>query len=242
MKEQYYKWYTRHLSRDFEMMVYGHAGYPIILFPTSKGHFNQNKDFGLVDSARYFIDSGKIRVYCPDGIDESSWYNYSIHPADRVKTHMAYENVIMHDVVEYAIRESGHGKVGLGGASFGSYHAANTAFRHPDKIGYLISLSGAFDIKQFIMGYYDNNCFYNNPPDYLPGWNDPWFYEHVRRMGIVLGTGEHDSCLGDNLRLSKILGDKGINHWLDVRQGAGHDWPWWNEMFPFYLSQIHEAR
>ena len=57
-------------------------------------------------------------------------------------------------------------------------------------------------------------------------------------MNIILGTAEHDICLGDNINLSNILTQKHINHWLDVRPNATHDWPVWRDMFPHYLSTI----
>ena len=238
MREELYTWHTKYLSRDFQMLVFGHAGYPVILFPTSRGRYYEYKDFSLIESAAWFLDAGMIRIYCPDGVDHESWYNNQILPADRVKTHMAYENVILHDVIECAIRETGKSKVAVGGCSFGAYHAANVAFRHPDKVGFLISMGGAFDIKQFMYGYYDDNCYFNNPPDYLPELTDPWYLDRMREMGIVLGTGEWDMCLNDNRQLSGILSSKGIAHWLDIRPGTGHDWPWWKDMFPSYLSQI----
>jgi esterase/lipase superfamily enzyme len=238
MQEQYHKWHTQYLSREFEMLVFGHSGHPVILFPTSKGKYYENKDFGLIDSASQLLDSGKIKIYCPDSIDSMSWYNYIIHPADRVKTHMAYEKVILNDVIEFAKYETGAKKIAVAGCSFGGYHAANLAFRHPDKVGYLFSMGGAFDIKQFIYGYYDDDCYFNNPADYLPNLNDEWYLDHIKEMGIVLGTGEWDICLDENRRLSQILSGKGINHWLDVRPGVGHDWNWWKEMFPQYLSRI----
>ncbi len=238
MKEEHKKWHTQWLNREFEMLVFGHAGYPVIVFPTSKGHYFENKDFKLIDSASHLIDAGKIKIYCPDGIDDKSWYNYSIHPADRVKTHMGYENVLVHEVIPMAKHETGCNKVATAGCSFGGYHAANLAFRHPDLVGYMMSMGGAFDIKQFIYGYYDDNCYFNNPPDYLTNLSDPWVLSNLKQMGIVLGTGEWDMCLDENMRLSGILNQKGINHWLDVRPGTGHDWPWWREMFPQYLSQI----
>src|SRR5690606_9141350 len=167
------------------------------------------------------------------------WYNYSIHPADRVKTHIAYENLILHDVIEFAKYETGAERVGVAGCSFGAYHASNLAFRHPDKIGYLISMSGAFDIKQFIMGYYDDNCYFNNPPDFLPNLNDEWYLERFRQLRIILGTGEYDICLDENKRLSQILNSKNIDHWLDIRKGAAHDWPYWKEMFKDYLAKVN---
>lgn len=36
MKEEYFKWYSPHLNRDVEMLVFGHAGYPVVLFPPPK--------------------------------------------------------------------------------------------------------------------------------------------------------------------------------------------------------------
>lgn len=238
MKEFYHRWYTQYLSRDFEMLVFGHAGYPVVLFPTSKGRYFENKDFGLIESAAELIEAGKIKIYCPDSIDWMSWYNYDIHPADRVKTHMAYEQVILHDVIDFAIYESESPKVAVAGCSFGGYHALNIAFKHPEKIGYLFSMGGAFDIKQFIHGHYDDNCYFNNPPDYMPNLGDEEILKNIKEMGIVLGTGEWDMCLEENKRMSGILASKNIIHWLDIRQNTGHDWQWWKKMFPHYLSMI----
>jgi esterase/lipase superfamily enzyme len=238
MKEDYLRWHTPHLSRDFEMLMFGHAGYPVILFPTSLGRYYQNKDFGLIQSVAPLIDAGRVKIYCPDGIDAESWYNKGIHPADRVRTHLAYENVILHDVVPRAQRDTHRHHVAVAGASFGGYHAANFAFRHPHLVGAMISLSGAFDIKQFLDGYYDDNCYFNNPPDYLPNLGDERQLAQVRQMSIVLGTGEWDSCRNENHRLSAILHTKGIGHRLDDRKWCGHDWNWWREMFPTYLEQL----
>jgi len=240
VKEEYHKWFTEYLDREFELLVFGHSGYPVILFPTSKGRYFENKDFKLIDSVSHLLDAGKIKIYCPDGIDSDSWYNYAIHPADRVKTHMGYENVILNDVIKFALYETGKKQVGTAGCSFGAYHAANLAFRHPDIVNNVFCMGGSFDIKQFIMGYYDDNCYYNNPVDYLSGLNDDWYLEKIKKMGIILGTGENDMCKDENIRLSNILNEKAIQNWLDVRPGVGHDWPWWREMFPQYLEKIND--
>jgi len=215
------------------MLVYGDRGYPLILFPTSMGRYYQNKDFGLIDSARWFIDNGLIKIYCIDSIDEQSWYNKGIHPADRARTHMAYDRMLNEELAPWAMHETGAGKVAVAGCSFGGYHAANFAFKHPDKVAHLFSMGGAFDIKQFVGGFYNEDVFYNNPPDFLPGSNQ----HELWNMNIILGTAHDDFCKDENIRLSNILKAKHINHWLDIRNGT-HDWPVWREMFPHYLSTI----
>ena len=82
------------------------------------------------------------------------------------------------------------------------------------------------------------NCYFNNPVDYLPNLNDPWFLDQIRRMGIVLGTGDRDGCRDRNLHLSHLLNAKGIPHFLDDRKWCGHDWNYWRDMFPHYVSLI----
>ena len=236
MNERYIRWWTPHLSRDFEMLVFGDGGgIPLVLFPTSFGRFYQNKDFKLIDACAHFVESGKVTIYCPDAIDLESFYNKAIHPADRIRTHMAFEKVIVYEVFDHARRECSTHRVAVCGASLGAYHAANIAFRHPDLVSNLISLSGAFDISDFFGGYYDDNIYFNSPYDYLPNLPDPWRFNH---MGIILGTGEWDNTRHESLRLSALLNAKGIKHFLDDRKWCGHDWNYWRDMLPHYLAML----
>jgi len=216
------------------MLVFGDRGYPVIIFPTTMGRYYESKDFGLIESCRWFIEQGLVQIYCPDSIDKLSWYNRAIHPAQKVKNHLWYDKMLLDEIVHRIRWNTGTGKVAVAGASFGGYHAANFAFRHPDVVSHLFSMSGAFSIKNFMNGYYDDNVYFNSPTDFLPGLNhgDLW------KMKIILGTSEWDICLAANQEMSQILRNKGVNHWLDVRGWKEHDWPLWKEMFPHYLSLI----
>jgi len=227
-----------YLSRDFEMLVFGNEGFPIVLFPPEKGRYFTNKDFGLINSVSDLLDSDKIKIYCPDGIDNDSWYNYSIHPADRIKTHNGYENLILYDVIAFAKHETGKNKVCLAGCGFGAYHALNTGMRHPDLVDSIILLGGFYNIRQFIYGFYNDDAYFNSPLDYLPGLEDSWYLDRIRKMKIIIGTGDNDLYLEENKQLSSVFLNKQIDHWLDIKQGAGHDWNWWKEMFPDYLKRL----
>ena len=232
MHQAYHKWYSPSLSMEMQMLVFGERGLPIILFPTSMGKHNENRDFKLIDSVAWFVENGFVKIYCPDGIDELSWYNTAIHPATRAYNHNCYDRFLHEELVPQMKRDTGFDRIGVAGCSFGGYHAANYAFKHPENVSNLMTMGAAFDIRRRVEGYYDDNVYFNNPVDYLQGAEEPALWN----MKIVLGTTEDDFCKPSNLDLSRILAHKGIDHWLDIRPYGAHDWPIWREMFPHYLS------
>jgi esterase/lipase superfamily enzyme len=230
--EAYRPFYSHNLGHDVEMLVFGHMGYPIVIFPTSGGRYYEAKDFKLTESAQWFVDNNKVKLYCVDGVDAHTWYGKHLHPAERVQNHIRYDQMISQELVPMMQRECHVDKIGVAGCSFGGYHALNFAFRHPEQVAYLFTMGAAFDIRQFLDGYHDENVYFNNPPEYLPNAHNEHFYQ----MKIALGTAEHDFCKDANYQMSDILHRKGIQHWLDVRPNGTHDWPVWREMFPHYLS------
>ena len=234
MKEEYVKWYSPHLNREVEMLIFGHAGFPVVVFPTSKGTFHENKDMGLIGSAQWYLDQGLIQIFCPESNDKQSFYNRSIHPHERIQNHVAFDKMICHELVERILLNTSVAKIAVAGCSFGGYHAANFAFRHPGYVSHLLSMSGAFDIRDFMDGYQHDDIYYNNPLEYLPGLQDGELW----RMGIVLGTSNCDICFDSNIKLHEVLNSKHVKHWFDVRQDRQHDWTLWKEMFPHYLSTI----
>ncbi|WP_432714822.1 esterase family protein [Pedobacter sp.] len=235
MQEGYLKWYSPNLSAEFEMLTFGHGGYPLLLFPTSNGRYYENKDFKLIESVQQFVDEGKVKIYCPDSVDARSWYNKDIHPADRMRNHMWYEKMLLEEILPITRKDTGIARVIVAGCSFGGYHAANFAFRHPHLVSHLLSMSGAFDIRGQMDGFYNDDVYYNNPIDFMPAAQNPELWQ----LKIVLGTADRDICRRDNENLSLILTQKGINHWLDIRSDADHDWIVWRTMFPDYLGQIN---
>ncbi len=235
MKEQLINWFSPNLSRDMKMLVFGHSGYPVVLFPTSMGSYHENKDQGLIESAKWYLEQGLIQIYCPGSIDKDSFYNKKIHPVHRIQNHIWYDKMICHEIVEKIRHNSPSGKVVMAGCSFGGYHAANFTFRHPGYVSHLFSMSGAFDIKSFMDGFHNDDVYFNTPEDFIYGLEDP----NLWQIDVVLGTSNWDICLDANLKMSKVLSHKSIEHWLDIRTNQKHDWPVWREMFPHYLSRLN---
>ena len=48
MQRDYIKEFSHALGREMEVLHFGHAGRPLLVFPTSMGRFYQWEDFGLV--------------------------------------------------------------------------------------------------------------------------------------------------------------------------------------------------
>lgn len=216
------------------MLIFGHSGYPLVIFPTSMGRYFQSKESRLVDSAAWFIEQGIIKVYCPDSFDYDNWYNSALKPSEKVKAHMVYEDMIREDVVQRALEETGFSKVAMAGCCFGAYHATNFTFRNPSLVSFLINMGGVYDIRLFLDSYFDETSYQNSPFDFIPGMQHPDLHE----LGIVLGVGENDFYKAQSIEMSQILKNKGIDHWLDIREGHHHDWNAWRQMFPSYLSKI----
>ena len=214
-----------------ELLAYGHAGTPLLVFPTSQGRFFEFENNGMINEVAGKIEAGHLQVFCVDSVDSESWYNRSIHPHERVVRHNTYESYIIHEVAPLMKNLSGAQQIFTTGCSLGAYHAFNFALKHPDLTNVCVAMSGSFDMRQFMDGYYDNDFYLNNPADYVPNLSDPWFFDRYQQMKIVLAAGDHDICLGENFRMAEILGKKGIPHRLDVWTGGEkHDWPLWRRM------------
>ncbi len=238
MHREYHKWYSQSLGRDMEMLIIGHGGMPFVVFPTSLGRFFEYEDRGMIDAVWWQFEQGHMQAFCVDSVDAESWYNRGVHPAVRAARHQQYDNYVMNEVMPLLRNKNWSPRIGATGCSFGGYHAVNFGFRHPDVFTDVVTMGGAFDIHQFARGYWDENWYFNCPPDYISNMHDHTQLSRLRSdHRYVLAAGEHDICLNENVRLAGILQNKSIPHHLDIwGNGTGHDWPWWQRMAAKYFG------
>jgi esterase/lipase superfamily enzyme len=245
MNIEYHKWFSPNLNQDMELKVYGWYGKPVIVFPAQGGRFFEYEDFKMIDAISEYIEAGKVKVYTVDSIDNQSWANYGIHPADRARRHEDYDRYITLEVAPF-IRSNCAGtdqRCLVTGVSMGAYHACNFFFRHPDIFDALIALSGLFQLRMFIGDYSDDNVYFNTPLYYLPNLSDPWYLDRYRKSQIIIGVGQgawEDDMLADAHDLKRILESKDIPHWIDFWGfDVNLDWPWWRQMMPYLLSKLN---
>ena len=219
-----------------ELLVFGHAGARVLVFPTSLGKYYEWEDRRMIALFANEIRNGWFQFFCVDSIDSESWYSKHKHPAERAWRHMQYERYILDEVLPLTWQLNPTPYLIATGASFGAYHAVNLAFRHPGEVNRVIGLSGMYDIKSLTGGYEDANIYQNDPSHYMIHLSDPGHLAAIQRQNIILATGRDDPHRQNNEHLSGVLWSKGIWHALRLWDGWSHDWPYWQQMIRAYLG------
>jgi len=225
-----------------ELKVYGHAGKPVLVFPSQSGRFFDFENQGMVGAVQWFIESGYTTLYTVDSVDSQSWANFSAHPTDRVLRHESYDKYIVKEVCPFVQQRHPGRKALTTGVSMGGYHSANFFFRHPNLFDGVVSLSGLLSPCYFIGDYMDDMVYFNSPLNYLAGLNDPWYLDQYRQSQIILcvGQGAWEDEMQDELtNLQTILQTKQIPAWVDFwGHDVNHDWPWWLKQLPYFFSHL----
>jgi esterase/lipase superfamily enzyme len=242
MYREYHKWFSPNLNRDMELLVFGHAGARVLVFPTRRGRFYEYEEMGLVEAVAEQIETGLLQLFCVDSIDRESIYNRHAPPHDRIRRHGQYEQYILNEVLPLSRLKNPQPFMIAHGCSLGAYHALNLAFRHPQWFGKVVAFSGRYDLSAPVAefrglfdDYYDEDIYFNSPNHFLPNLNDEAVLSELRRLEIVLAIGSDDPFLSSNIALSDALQAKQVTHELHVWNGRAHQADDWQKMVQKYL-------
>ncbi|MFA5985420.1 MAG: alpha/beta hydrolase-fold protein [Methylococcaceae bacterium] len=242
MNREYHSWYSARLGRDMELLVFGHGGAKVLVFPTRDGRFYEYENLGIVHALSPKIRAGQIQLYCVDSIDRETFYCTWRHPADRIQRHIEFEEYILNEVMPFMMGKNPDTCMVAHGCSLGAFHAANIAFRHPHLFQKLCAFSGRYDLTMpvdhfhnLFDNYYDERIYFNTPTHFLPQLECQWQLGYLRKMDIVFVIGKDDPFLENNHHLSHILWCKGIPHSVHEWEGRAHRGSYWRQMAALYL-------
>lgn len=243
MERRVTSWYSNNLQMDMPLVAYGHAGYPLLMFPTAAADYLEYERFLLLDAIKPFIESGKIRAYSINSVNRYSLLNDKASPQWKAELLSRYDRYVTDEVLPLIRHDTGDGNARplTTGASLGAFLAANIYFRHSDMFRGTIAMSGSYDIRSYLSGYFDENVYFNNPMMYLANLNDDFHLPRLRQAdAIVILSGQGSFEAPERSRqLAKLLQKKGIPHTLDVwGKDVNHDWPWWRKMLPYHLGKM----
>ncbi len=244
MEGQYYKQYSRCLDRDMEFKLYGSGPKLCVAFPPQNGRFFDFENFGMVDTLKPWLESGRITLVCPDGIDGETWSNPEGNPSGRIILQERWFQYIIQELLPWVQARCGtEGKALATGCSMGGFHAANFFFRHPDRFDTVISLSGLYHADYFFHDYMDDlvyansplHCLRNMPPDHP-------YLSLYRNSHIILCVGQgawEDDLLTSTRRMEAVLREKQIPAWVDYwGTDVNHDWCWWQKQLPYFMNTL----
>lgn len=235
-------WYSQRLGLEMPIVSYGDRGHPLIIYPTAQADFLENERFFLIKSIEPLIFAGKVRVFSIDSINRYAWMNRNVPPHEAARRQALYSAYVEEEVVPHIRRvmDNPRARIGVTGASFGAFHAANQFFRRPDLFDTLIAMSGFYDLEpSYTKGLKNEDVYFNNPVAYIANMEEETLRYIRERCDIHIASGqgayEAPHC---SRKLSDLLWSKGLPHDLDMwGYDVNHDWPWWRKMLPFFLGE-----
>ncbi len=244
MQRRYEQIFSPAIGRQMQILAFGHFGAPIIAFPSGGGQFFDFENNGMIEAVAPLLESGRIKIYCPESLDNETWLNNHSDPHWRGIRYGAYIDFLMNNLVP-AIRtdcRDPHARIGLTGCSLGALHAANFTLKFPDVFHYGLCMSGRYDLEQIIgFGSGSHEVYFNNPMAFVPNLHGGEL-ERVRQnthLALVCGQGAwEDKCLTETHRLADALAAKGISHERDIwGHDVEHHWYWWRRQIVHHLGK-----
>jgi esterase/lipase superfamily enzyme len=225
-----------------ELLIFGHSGDRVLVFPTRQGRFFDYENWGLLDAVRDRVQAGHLQLYCVDSYDSESLYAFGIAPRDRILRHRCFEEYILCEVLPLSRSLNPNSRLVAHGCSLGAYHALSIALRHPSLFTRVVGLSGRYDLTRelawypdLFSGHYDTNIYFHMPIHFVPNLCDPNILDNLRALDIRLVVGDADFFLESNQQLSRALWEKGVWHAFEVWPGSAHKPAYWREMVARHL-------
>jgi esterase/lipase superfamily enzyme len=242
MNREYHKWRSDKLQRDMELLVFGHAGAKVLVFPTRRGRFYEYENMGMVRVLSDKIQQGYLQLYCVDSVDTESFYCQHAPPAHRIQRHIAFEDYILNEVMPFMASKNSHECTISHGLSLGAFHATNIALRHPQLFKKLVAFSGRYDLTltvecfhDLLDGFYNDDVYFHTPSHFLPNLECDIHLANLRAMDITIVIGNEDPFVQNNRHLSSILRQKGIGHQFIEWDGRAHSGSYWRRMAAIYI-------
>jgi len=158
MKRELASWYSPSLSKEMPVAVYGDYGFALLLVPTAAADYLEYERFQLMDHLAPFIDSGRVKVYSIDSINNDSWMNNNMEPRHKAIRHQQWNNYVFNEVIPFIRNGSSpETPVITCGASFGALHSMNLFLKRPDIINGVIAMSGVYDLSEYTKGHFDDD-------------------------------------------------------------------------------------
>ncbi|MGH3470879.1 MAG: esterase family protein [Nocardioidaceae bacterium] len=234
-------------AHGLQVIVHGHYGRPVLVFPSEAGRAWDFENNGMVEAVFDLVDAGRVKLYCVDSLDAYTWSDRSAPIDERAARHGVYHQWLVEQAVPFIKEDSSGGEDLMAlGCSLGAYHAVHFALQRADISPLAIGFSGNYDVSTWhAWGDHGDATYFANPADYvanLHGHHLDWLRRRLSLL-LVCGQGQWETdptgSLPSSKALAKLLQDKQIRCQLDLwGLDVSHDWPWWRRQLAHHLPRF----
>ena len=106
MKRELASWFSPSLNKEMPIASYGDFGFALLLVPTAAADYLEYERFQLMDHLADVINSGKVRVFSIDSINNESWMNDKMDPHHKAIRQQQWNDYVFNEVVPFTMKVS----------------------------------------------------------------------------------------------------------------------------------------
>src|ERR1041385_7393723 len=121
MQRELTSWYSPSLNKEMPLAAYGHYGFALLLVPTAAADYLEYERFQMMDSLAPLVDSGKMKVFSINSLNNESWLNNEMDPRQKAIRHQQFNEYVYNEVVPFIRNNTSQDtQLIISGASFGA--------------------------------------------------------------------------------------------------------------------------
>src|SRR5207253_11459669 len=94
MERRIQSWHSPNLGMEMPIVAYGHAGYPLLMFPTAAADFLEYERFHLIDAVAHYIEQGRVRIYSINSVNRYALLNEQSSPQWKAEILSRYDRYV----------------------------------------------------------------------------------------------------------------------------------------------------
>lgn len=220
---------------------YGDRGPPLVYLPTSAGDHTEFEQYALPDDCASWIDEGRVQFFSLDAMGPRGLFDDSLPPRERIGRYAAFESYAIDEALPWVRSLAGSGDLGVVGASYGAFAAANLYLKCPGTVRVACGLGGVYSMDHRLTGQVADDARRHAPLVYLPAMEDEATLAALRSTrGFHLFGAENDLWLESTYRFAGALAARRIPHRLDLWPApADHHESWWKRQIRVFLDRCY---
>jgi esterase/lipase superfamily enzyme len=234
------RWYSERLQQSIGLARWGHAGTPVLVFPTAGGNAEEIEHNGLVGACWPLIEAGRVTIYSCDSVAGRAMVAEEGSPEHRMWLLDQFHQCVVSEIVPAVRADLGSAQpIVTAGASIGAFNAVAVLCRFPEVFRAAVGMSGTYRLSRLLGGGFSDHLHAASPLDFLPQLDGSQL-DTLRQRFVLLASGQGEwEDIGESWALADVLGSKGVPNRVDP-WGAEwpHEWHTWQRMLPQYLQEL----